>query len=398
MADISNTMLPSLVGTGEAAAQAKVRTERYAAIDMLRGAAMVFMALDHWAAFTRVNITAEGYGGVRPALSSPVYVLTGLITNLASGIFFTLTGASIAFFERSRRKRGWTEWEITRFLLIRAAILLVLDQVINRVGWGVTDLPLFEILSALAFALIALAFVRQLPLRVIAGLAAALFVGYPLLVSLFPHNPDQPLSVITTILLQHHRDAAPWVETPWLGRICLVLAGYVFARLLNDGKLTISTRWLWVALAGFAMWLVLRLGLLQGYGDFLPFEPGSPWVDLFIDSKHPPSLTFLLFNMSWSIVLLVVLEVLSTRLKDTFVGWTLTTLGQTALFFFVAHMLFYKALEVLMGGQSPIPDAWIGNREIIRLYLECALTLVILLPLCARYRNLRHEYSILSYL
>jgi hypothetical protein len=36
--------------------------------------------------------------------------------------------------------RGWTEWQLTRFLLIRAAILLVLDQVINRVGWWVEEL------------------------------------------------------------------------------------------------------------------------------------------------------------------------------------------------------------------------------------------------------------------
>jgi uncharacterized membrane protein len=254
-----------------AALKTSVSAQREAAIDMLRGVAMLLMALDHWASFVKINITAEGYSGWRPELGSTWYVITGLLTNLASGIFFTLTGTSIAFFEASRRKRGWTEWEITRFLLIRAAILLVLDQVVNVFGWGWTQTPLFEVLSAISFALVVLAFARQMPLRVIAGLAVALFLVYPLLVMLFPHDPQNPLSMITTTLLQHHRDTVPMVETPALGRLSLVLAGYVFGRLFKDGKIGISPRWLWVALAGLAAFVALRLGLLHGYGDFTSY-------------------------------------------------------------------------------------------------------------------------------
>lgn len=374
------------------------RSERFVAIDMLRGIAMLLMALDHWAGFARVNIAAEGYNGSMPALGSVFHVFTGLLTNLSSGIFFTLTGAGIAFFERSRRKRGWTEWEITRFLLIRAAVLLVLDQIINRLGWGVTDLPLFEVLSAIAFNIVVLAFARHLPLKWVAGLAVMVFLGYPLLVMLLPHDPQRPLSTITTILLQNHRDTYPMVETPMLGRLSLVLTGYVMARLLSAGKISITARWLWVALAGFAIWFVLRLGLLQGYGDFLPYEPGSPWINFFIDSKHPPSLTFLLFNMSWSLVLLVILAKLVRHLQGTVVGWALTVLGQTALFFFVAHMFVFKVLGNLWQWQPLISGAWLGNNDLVRLYLECGLMLLILLPLCAVYRGLRRKSNILSYL
>lgn len=373
-------------------------SQRFAVIDMVRGVAMILMALDHWAAFAHVNLNAEGYGGVRPSVGSIWYIIVGLITNLASSIFFTLTGASVAFFERSRRNRGWTEWEITRFLLIRAVILLVLDQVINYIGWGVTEAPLFEILSAIAATIIVLAFTRLLPLRWIALLSVLLFFGYPALVGLFPYNPNQPLSIIPTILFQYDRSGFPMVETPALGRLSLVLVGYVFGRLLNERKINITTRWLWVALAGFIVWFLLRLGLLHGYGDFLPYEPGSSLINFFIDSKHPPSLTFLLFTMSWSIILLIVLKLLEERLNGTFISWILTTLGQTALFFFVAHMLFYKLLAVFLGGGHMINPAWFSHIDLFRLFVECALTLVILVPLCAVYRGLRSKYTILHYL
>jgi uncharacterized membrane protein len=374
-----------------------VRTQRLAAIDMLRGVAMLLMALDHWAAFAGVNLAAEGYGSVRPMLSGIGSIVTGLLTNLASGIFFTLTGTSIAFFERSRRKRGWSEWQITRFLLIRAAILLVLDQVINRIGWRVEGL-LFEVLSSIAFCIIVLAFARHLPLRLIGALAAILFLIYPLLVTLFPYDPHHPLSVITTILLQHHRDVPPMVETPALSRLSLVLAGYVLGRLLNDNKITISPRWLWAALACLVGWLALRLGMLHGYGDFLPYEPGTAWINFFVDSKHPPSLTFHLFNMAGAIVFLVALKLSENRLKDSFISWSLTVLGQTALFFFVAHVLLYSSLERLFGVQARLPNGWVFGNEVAGVWLETALTMVILLPICAVYRNLRRKYSILSYL
>lgn len=369
-------------------------SQRLAAVDLLRGFAMLLMALDHWAAYARINLNAEGYAGVRPALGNPLEILIGLVTNLSSGIFFALAGTSIAFFEKSRRKRGWSEWEISRFLLIRAAILLIFDQIINVIGWSIRDAILFEVLSAIAFSMIVLAVIRLLPLRVIVVVGVGLFIGYPLLVALFPHNPDQPLSIITTVLFQNYREGLIQVETPLLGRLSLMLGGYVLGRLLSDRTVRISPRWLWIAGAGLAAWLVLRLGLLQGYGDFLPYTPGSPWIDLLIDSKHPPSLTFLLFNMSLSLVLLVLLDSFSSRLQGTRVSWVLTVLGQTSLFFFVAHMLFFKLVQLIFRGQPFIP---VGD-PILQLFLETTVLLIVLVPLCAVYRNLRRQYPILSYL
>ena len=95
---------------------------------MLRGVAMLLMALDHSSYFAQFDVTAETYDGVRPILGSWPHVVTGLVTNLASNIFFTLAGVSVAFFEESRRRRGWSEWMITRFLVTRALVRTMLSD------------------------------------------------------------------------------------------------------------------------------------------------------------------------------------------------------------------------------------------------------------------------------
>jgi uncharacterized membrane protein len=365
------------------------KTQRLASIDMLRGVAMMLMALDHSAFIARTILLAESYGSERPELGKLPHVLSGLLTNLASGIFFVLAGTSVSFFERSRRKRGWTEWEITRFLSIRAFILLILDQIINTIAW---QEPFgFYVLSAIAFCLFVIAFVRLLPLPVIAALTIALFFGYPLLVTAFPNTEPEPFSVITTILLQRHMTAAPYVDFPLLSRLSLVLGGYVFGRLLLAEKVSISPRLLWVALIGFVAWFVLRL--LGGYGNFLPYQPDWPLIYFLIESKQPPSLTFFLFNLSWAVVMLVILKLIENRIAPTFIGWVLQVFGQTALFFYVAHLLLYSQIIGPL-----VPDTFLTGAGIVRGYFEFSLGIVIMIPICAGYRQLRRKYPIFSYL
>ena len=362
-------------------------SQRLVAIDMLRGIAMLLMALDHSSFFAQFDVTAETYNGIRPELGSWAQVVTGLITNLASNIFFTLAGVSVAFFEESRRKRGWSEWMITRFLVTRAVVLLVLDQIVSRYAW---HSPVkFDVLSAIAFSVIALAFARRLPLRILAILAVVLFAIYPLLVVLFPYNADQPFSVLFAILFQHSSSAPPMVEFPAVARLSLMLGGYVWGRLLRSGRTSISPRLLWVAFAGFALWFVLRM--LHTYGDFFPFTPDMPWYYFFIENKQPPSITFFLLNLSAALVILVGLNRVEKVLQRSFLGWGLTVLGQTSLFFYVAHLLLYSRVVSRIFIDAP-------TTGILRAYAEFALGIAILLPVCAGYRILRRRYSILSYL
>ena len=223
---------------------------------------------------------------------------------------------------------------------------------------------------------------------------AGVVSGYPLLVTALPSTDAEPISIfgtVTTILLQHHNLTSPIVEFPLLGRLSLVLVGYVWGRLLQAGKTSISPRLLWLAIVGLIVWFILRV--LHGYGNFLPYEPEWPWIYFFIESKQPPSLTFLLFNFSWAVVLLVGLKQIEAHLRHTMIGWGLQVLGQTALFFYAVHLLLYSLVI------SPMfPDTFLAHAGLLRGYIEFALGILILLPVCAIYRQLRQRYRILGYL
>ncbi len=382
---VAVTIQPASIKAG-----ALAPSKRVTVIDMLRGVAMVLMALDHSASFANVNLTAESYAGVRPTLGQLPNILVGLVTNLASGIFFTLTGVSVAFFERSRRKNGWTEWQICRFFLIRAATLLVLDQFLTHYAWQ--DAPKFDVLSAVGFSLIVLAFARLIPLRVLAVITVLLFLGYPLLVQAFPYDPGQPLSGVSAIML-HYVDSAsefPHVEFPALGRLSLVLFGYICGRLLQEGKLVISPRLLWVALAGILASVVLRL--LGGYGNFLPYQAGWPNIYWLIENKEPPSIVYLLFNLSCALVVLVVLQQVEKQI-ERHVGRFLLILGQTSLFFYAAHLMVYGRIV-----RHIFPNTFLAG-SLARGFLEFGIGLLIVFPLCVLYRDLRrnHPNSILRY-
>lgn len=371
------------------AVEAPAKTERYLAIDMLRGIAMLCMALDHAAYFARTEFVAESFNSIRPTIESWPHMITGFITNIASGIFFTLAGTSVAFFEKSRRKQGWSEWDISRFLLTRALILVVLDQLINHLVYAM-DFAV-TVLTAIAFCLAVIAFARRLPLPVIAAVGLGLLLVYPLVVAQFPYDPAQPPPDLIKALFLFGMDAPPFVEFPAMGWLGLVLLGYVWGRLLLAGKTVISPRLLWVALGGFVAFFVLRL--LGGYGNMLPYQSDWPWFYFFIENKQPPSLTYLLFNLSVAVVILVGIRLVERPLARSAPGWALTVLGQTSLFFFVAHLFLYAFVLAVL-----IPPTSLQGMGIVRGYLISGLGVLILIPVCAGYRRLRRRYSILSYL
>src|SRR5436309_16078666 len=93
---------------------------RVASIDVLRGAIMVLMAIDH----VRV------YSGVPAGGPSPAIFFTRWITHFCAPAFVFFAGTS-AFLAGRRRSRA----ELARFLLVRGAWLVVLELTVLRVAW-----------------------------------------------------------------------------------------------------------------------------------------------------------------------------------------------------------------------------------------------------------------------
>ena len=100
-----------------------LRRQRIEAVDLLRGAVMILMALDHVRDFF-------GGVGVRPtnlATTTVPLFFTKWITHFCAPVFFLLTGTG-AYLASRRRSPG----DLARLLVTRGLWLLVLDAVVVR--------------------------------------------------------------------------------------------------------------------------------------------------------------------------------------------------------------------------------------------------------------------------
>src|SRR5215470_6454744 len=92
--------------------------QRLASVDLLRGAVMVLMAIDH----VRV------YAGVPPGGPDPAVFFTRWVTNFCAPTFVFLAGASAFLAARAPR-------ELSRMLVTRGLWLVVLELTLIHLAW-----------------------------------------------------------------------------------------------------------------------------------------------------------------------------------------------------------------------------------------------------------------------
>src|SRR5215831_15311459 len=103
------------------AASTRSSTSRIASIDIIRGAVMILMAIDH----VRV------YSGLPAGGPTPGIFFTRWITHFCAPAFIFLAGTS-AFLSAS--KRGASA-NLSRHLLVRGAWLILLELTVLRFAW-----------------------------------------------------------------------------------------------------------------------------------------------------------------------------------------------------------------------------------------------------------------------
>lgn len=369
-------------------AAAAVASQRILPIDALRGVAMIAMALDHIASFLLVSLQAETYGGMRAVLESWPHWVAGLFTNVAAPTFWLLSGVSVVLLEASRRKRGDTDWQISRFLLTRAALILILDMTVCQVSWAGKG-PYTHVLLSIGLSLMGLALLRMLPVWVMTVVSVAMLAGYQIFLPVIAANFSQTESFWQALILSYSTKTFPAVEFSILGWAGLMGLGYSLARGIFNPAAGKQKNFLWVIPALFAVWFVFRL--LGGFGDLTPYLGEDPWYYFLVMSKTPPSLTYLTFNLGLAAILFTLFSARPEWLKRPPFTW-LVLFGQVSLFFFVIHIVVYGLLGRLIRGlELPLPGMAV-------LFAVWILGLVIMYPITYYYRSLRKRYSILRYL
>src|SRR5690349_9413488 len=127
---------PGAAGSGAPAPPAAPSlATRIRAPDAARGLAMVVMIVGHASTFAKVDVAAEVYADRRLPLPGFGFMLPGFFVNLAPVLFWFLVGTSVALVTGRRA----SEREVDRFMLVRAAILIAVDQVLIPFLWSPTQ-------------------------------------------------------------------------------------------------------------------------------------------------------------------------------------------------------------------------------------------------------------------
>lgn len=313
---------------------------RVAAVDIVRGLAIVLMALDH----TRDYTTALRFAPENLALSSLPLFLTRWVTHFCAPTFLLLAGVGIGL-ASARMPRP----ELRRFLVTRGLWLLVLELVVTPLGWqfGFEPLPAFAlVLWVLGWSMILMALVVALPRTVIGGVAVALVAGHNLADGVRP----EAFGAWAPLWQVLHVPGFLWpggvfIGYPLVPWIAVMALGYAIAPLWGWESDRRRRMLIQVGLAALVLFVVLRA--VNAYGNPVPWRPqATPALTIasFLNVlKYPPSLQFLLMTLGGSALALAWAE----RARGGFARM-LSLYGRVPLFFYVAHIFVVHAVAVLI--------------------------------------------------
>lgn len=372
------------------------RRARIDSVDLLRGAVMVLMLLDHTREF--VHRDAPLYDAANLQRTTVVLFITRWVTHFCAPSFVFLAGVGAAL----QLARGKPKAELRRFLVTRGAWLVLLELTVIRLGITF-DLNyrafggMLQVIWAIGVAMMVLA--ALLPLR-------ARWVGAIGVVIVAVHNLADPFFV------------APPVKSAG-GALWMVLHQPGFITVLGLPLLVVYPvlPWIGVLLCGYALghayaWqperrrrLLVRLGLAMVgafvvlraanfYGDRAPWSVQKNAVFTVLSfvntTKYPPSFLFVLMTLGPALLFLAWAE--AARRGPA--GRALVTFGRVPLFFyllqwFVAHGIALGIslaagkptghLFGLPGATPPAPGAGFGLGVA---YLCWAAGVALLYPLC----------------
>jgi uncharacterized membrane protein len=314
---------------------------RLDSVDLLRGLVMALMALDH----TRDFFTVSGWNP--RDVTDPALFLTRWITHFCAPTFMLLAGLAAHLYGA----RGRSIAELSRFLVTRGFLLILLEFTLVRVAWTFSfgfDQLTAGVIWAIGASMIALAALVYLPRTAIAAVAVGLITGHNLLdgiraedlgsASWVWHLLHQPglvrLGNGTSIFVLY-----PLI--PWIG---VMAAGYALGPVM---ELDAESRHRWLVRLGAAItagFVLLRATNL--YGDPAPWTMQETWFATALSflncEKYPPSLLFLMMTLGPAVMLLAVLE----NVRGRFVQW-LTTFGRVPFFFYVTHIYLIHGLAIV---------------------------------------------------
>ncbi len=395
------------------AAKSNFSGDRLDSVDLLRGLAMVVMALDH----VRDYFTHYPYPPEDLAHTTPGLFLTRWVTHFCAPIFVFLAGTGAFLYGARGRSKKQLAW----FLLTRGLWLMILELTLVRIGWTFNfDYHFFigQVIWAIGCSMVVLAGLVFLPTWAVtlAGISIIALhnVGDRIEPEFFGRFGDLWAVLHVRFAPLRHDGFVFLVVYPLLPWIGVMAAGYGFGSLLLQEQPKRRRSCLVIGLALTVAFVAIRYG--NAYGDPEPWsqqsrEPAELYTlfSFLKCEKYPPSLLFLLMTLGPSIAALALFD-----RKPGLFGRGFVTFGRVPLFYYLLHLPLIHALAVgldyLRYGRSPLlsqpafavppsqyPDSGISLPAV---YLVWLSVVVILYPVCLWFAGIKRRYrnGWLSYL
>jgi uncharacterized membrane protein len=392
-----------------------MRTEsssRVGSLDVVRGMAMVLMAIDH----VRV------YSGLPPGGPTPGIFFTRWVTHFVAPAFVFLAGTGAYL---HGRKLGNVA-ALSRFLATRGAWLIFLELSVIRVAWtfnlDFAHYLLAGVIWMIGWCMILLAAAVYLPTRVIAAIGIAIIALHNV-TDLFSGQlerafgdagPGWLLQILYFDGVVKLGAAGPplfvlFVIVPWIG---VMLAGYAFGRVVEMGPEQRQRICLRLGVALIALFIALRVAGL--YGDPRSWSAAAARMPAFLaflaTSKYPASLEFLAMTMGPMFIALALAEHWRGRIAAV-----LTVFGRVPFFYYLLHIPLIHAaacaVSVVREGRidpwllgnhpmdpGPVPPGYTWSLPL--LYLVFTICVCLLYVPCRWYARVKREKRspLLSYL
>lgn len=335
------------------AATLSTREYRLDSIDLVRGLAIVIMALDHVRDYFMLGVEQDPM--TNPAVAAPLF-FTRWVTHFCAPVFVFLAGTSAALMG-ARKARN----ELAAFLVKRGCWLIVVEVVLISTAWtfaptgigqlGGRVLVPMQVIWVIGLSMVVLAGLQYFGRRACLALGLVIVAGHNLLDPVWPATQlfdegapwwvplhGQASYALGPVLFSFAYPALPWIGVMLLG---FGAAGVFEQPAARRDRLLVL--WGCAATLGFVL-----LRYAGAYGDPNPWQLQGSLLRTAIDflnvSKYPPSLLFLLMTLGPAAVLCACADAVPAAIRRGFV-----TFGRVPFAFYVAHVYLIHALSVCLG-------------------------------------------------
>lgn len=381
---------------------------RIQSVDLLRGAVMIIMAIDH----VRV------YSGIPAGGPTAGVFFTRWITHYCAPAFVFFAGTSAFLYLRKTESKS----EVSTFLLTRGLLLVALEITVIRFFWMFNfDYGVFTftgVIWMLGWCMVLMAPLIRLSPSVV-GIAGLVIIfgqqAFHFVPQLFPTAWQEPVAKVWGFFYPTSTDgvagagklsntagmAKPfgfsvfYVVIPWIG---VMMAGFGFGKLLQKDPNMFRKVCLRVGLGAIALFLVsgtLDVLLHASTEDTTPFL-----FRLLGQQKYPPSQRYLLMTLGPLIALMPWAERASGALANA-----LKIVGRVPMFFYLVHILLIhlSAFVVNLVLSGTIHQDWYATAPFVNipenerwglplLYLVWAIDVPILYWLCTKYADYKASH------